>query len=119
MRLGYAEPDRPRPKSLVDEVGGRRGALAPRLLGWCDKQQQIAGARVRIRHLFVSVLASHISQVEGEEMGQKFVPELHDPEYRQTEGQKFEKLTDDEAKSLFDAMVARLDAEERSDLRHN
>lgn len=52
-------------------------------------------------------------------MGQKFVPGLHDPEYRQIEGQKFEKLTDDEAKSLFDAMVARLDAEERSDQRHH
>ncbi|QLH15837.1 hypothetical protein HYQ43_17020 [Paracoccus pantotrophus] len=52
-------------------------------------------------------------------MGQKFVAELHDPEYRKTEGQKFEKLTDDEAESIFDAMVAKLDAEERSDQRHS
>lgn len=53
-----------------------------------------------------------ISQMGGE-MGQKFVPELHDPNYRTTEGQKDEALTEDEAKRLFDAMIARLDAEQR------
>jgi len=47
-------------------------------------------------------------------MGQKFVPELHDPNYRKTEGQKDNQLTDDEADSLFDATVAKLDAEERT-----
>lgn len=50
----------------------------------------------------------------GEKMGQKFVPELHDPNYRKTEGQKEEPLTDDEAERLFDAMISKLDAEESS-----
>ncbi|WP_181900563.1 hypothetical protein [Paracoccus thiocyanatus] len=45
-------------------------------------------------------------------MGQKYVPELHDPHYRKAEGQKDAPLTDMEAERQFDAMVARLDAEE-------
>lgn len=47
-------------------------------------------------------------------MGQKFIPELHDPNYRKAEGQKDEQLTEDEAEQLFDAMIAKLDAEDRS-----
>ena len=52
-------------------------------------------------------------------MGQKFVPELHDPNYRSTEGQKTEALTEDEAERIFDAMIAELDAEHRDELRPN
>ncbi|MEF9602222.1 hypothetical protein O4J55_07685 [Paracoccus sp. PXZ] len=52
-------------------------------------------------------------------MGQKFVPELHDPDHRKAEGQKDKQLTDDEADRLFDAIVAKLDAEERAAQRQN
>lgn len=45
-------------------------------------------------------------------MGQKFIPELHDPNYRKAEGQVDEQLTENEAKQLFDARIAKLDAED-------
>lgn len=47
-------------------------------------------------------------------MGQKFIPELHDPNYRKAEGQQDRPLTEDEAERLFDAMIAKLDAEDRA-----
>lgn len=50
-------------------------------------------------------------------MGQKFVPELHDPGFRKTEGQDNKPMSDDEADKLFDAIVAKLDAEERAQQR--
>lgn len=47
-------------------------------------------------------------------MGQKFAPELHDPDYKKTEGQNDKLLTDEEADRQFDAMVDKLDADERA-----
>lgn len=47
-------------------------------------------------------------------MGQKYVPELHDPNFRMTGRQKGKSLSDDEAERLFDAVIAKLDAEERA-----
>lgn len=46
-------------------------------------------------------------------MGQKYVPELHDPESRTPEGQGVELLTDKEIDQRFDALVAALDAQAR------
>lgn len=47
-------------------------------------------------------------------MGRKFLSELHDPNHRKAEGQKGELLTEDEAEQRFDAMIAKLDAEDRA-----
>ncbi|QRZ16209.1 hypothetical protein JWJ88_20785 (plasmid) [Paracoccus methylovorus] len=47
-------------------------------------------------------------------MGQKYVPELHDPNYRKAEGQDDKPLTDEEAERRFDAIIAKLDAEDRA-----
>ncbi|WP_185968639.1 hypothetical protein [Paracoccus sp. M683] len=44
-------------------------------------------------------------------MGQKFVPELHDPNNRNTEPQTTDTLTEEEAERIFNAMIAELDAE--------
>ena len=44
-------------------------------------------------------------------MGQKYVPELHDPKYRGPEGQDNAILTDKEVKRTFDAIIAEMDNE--------
>lgn len=51
-------------------------------------------------------------------LGQKFVPDLHDPEHRAHEAQNAETLTDEDVDRLFDAMVAALDAQPLSDPEH-
>lgn len=48
-------------------------------------------------------------------MGQKFVPEFHDPDYRGPEGQDDATLTDKEVKQAFDAMIAQMDEEARAE----
>lgn len=47
-------------------------------------------------------------------MGQRYVPELHDPDRRKPEGQRVDDLSGREVKLIFDALVARLDDEERT-----
>ncbi len=47
-------------------------------------------------------------------MGQRYVPELHDPKCCETEAQDNKQLTDAEAERLFNAAVAQLDAEQRA-----
>lgn len=47
-------------------------------------------------------------------MGQRYVPELHDPKCCEAEGQDAKPLTDEEAERLFNAAVAQLDAEQRT-----
>lgn len=47
-------------------------------------------------------------------MGQRYVPELHDPKHCEAEGQENKQLTDEEAERLFNAAVAQLDAEQRA-----
>ena len=44
-------------------------------------------------------------------MGQKFVPELHDPDYLRTEGQDPDRLSEKEIDARFEALVAKLDQE--------
>jgi len=51
-------------------------------------------------------------------MGQRYVPELHDPNRCKTGEQPDAPLTDDEADRLFEAVVAALDAEEREARRN-
>lgn len=44
-------------------------------------------------------------------MGQKFVPELHDPDYMRMEGQDTDRLSEQEIDARFEALVAELDQE--------
>ncbi len=44
-------------------------------------------------------------------MGQKFVPELHDPDYMRMEGQDTDRLSEEEIDARFEALVAELDQE--------
>lgn len=46
-------------------------------------------------------------------MGQKFVPELHDPNYRVPERQDEPTMTEEEVDRRFDALIAKLDEEQR------
>lgn len=48
-------------------------------------------------------------------MGQRYVPELHDPNRADPEGQKVAALTDEEVKVRFEALIAKIDAESRSE----
>lgn len=47
-------------------------------------------------------------------MGQRYIPELHDPKRSEAEVQDIKQLTDEEAELLFNAAVAQLDAEQRA-----
>ena len=44
-------------------------------------------------------------------MGQKFVAELHDPDYMRMEGQDTDRLSEQEIDARFEALVAELDQE--------
>ena len=45
-------------------------------------------------------------------MGQRFVPELHEPKSRNSEGQDDAALTEREVRIRFDALIDMIDAEE-------
>ena len=47
-------------------------------------------------------------------MGQRYVPELHDPKRSEADSREIKQLTDEEAERLFNAAIAQLDAEQRS-----
>lgn len=49
-------------------------------------------------------------------MGQRYVPELHDPESRTPEGQGEVLLTDDEINRKFEAIIVMLDAGTKAEL---
>lgn len=51
-------------------------------------------------------------------MGQRFVPGLHDPNYQKPK-KKNERPSEEEADLLFEAIIAKMDAEERSGRRRN
>lgn len=51
-------------------------------------------------------------------MGQRFVPGLHDPNYQKPK-KKNERLSEEDADLLFEAIIAKMDAEERSGRRRN
>lgn len=51
-------------------------------------------------------------------MGQRFVPGLHDPNYQKLK-KRSEGLSEEEAELLFEAIIAKMDAEERAARRQN